>query len=649
MAENSNSTPPDVSEPGSNVDSAPKPKYLDTKAHPIYKHYLVYKNPKGVGENRAQCTYCSHTFAQSTTRCSAHLAKWEGQGKTGVERCDKAPDEAFEQIRELYEAKGTAKADKRSAEVDAIAAVSSAPWKKGKISDFFNTDAKEAKKQADEAICLFFAGCHAPEQQADHPLFRNMLRAVGAAGSGYVPPGRRYIGGAGLQGCRKRIEDALTPIKDSWKKTGVTVANDMMTDRAGPAVRELLEEWPHIEHVPCATHVMDLMMEDIGKMAWSKKLVDRADEMIRFVRRHHMTRAFLGDTKEHGQRALQALKPAGTRFGTQYIALERLCELQQTLTLLVTGKRWEKWAVGDRKANAEVFNGYVLDLAWWKGAAFFVKLMKVPFMVMRNTDSSAQGMMGRLYDMMLQLIEDVEGVLDADEEQLNRTEKLRISRIVKQRWDKSMACAMHVAGRILNPANQDEEIFGEDIECTKVFKEFIERAAGYFERYRGGVGGSGGRPFDMEEAVMAYLNGTGSFGSRSARLAREEVKAGKKSTVLWWQWHGGDYPELKRLAIRVLSQPVSASSCEQSWAVWESVHTARRNRLGSEKCRDLVFVAHNWNVVHKYHKGPAEGTGVVAGNIPEPPIPDGYIVHEGEVEEEADDMENKVLVDEYVP
>ncbi|GJP38486.1 hypothetical protein CLOM_g22921 [Closterium sp. NIES-68] len=71
-------------------------------------------------------------------------------------------------------------------------------------------------------------------------------------------------------------------------------------------------------------------------------------------------------------------------------------------------------------------------------------------------------------------------------------------------------------------------------------------------------------------------------------------KEGSYSMEAWWEWHGTDHPLLMALACRVLTQPVSASSCERNWAVWDTVHTARRNRLGSEKCKDLVYVAHNW-------------------------------------------------------
>ncbi|CAI5951636.1 unnamed protein product [Closterium sp. NIES-64] len=142
-------------------------------------------------------------------------------------------------------------------------------------------------------------------------------------------------------------------------------------------------------------------------------------------------------------------------------------------------------AAGSRKEVAEKFAAQVLDTAWWKTAEFFTKLMQLPFKAMRMTDGEAKGMMGRIYDVMLQLTEDVEALVDANEEQLCISDKKQICRILKDRWDESLACAMHVAGRILNPVNQEEDIFGGDAECTRVFKAFLHQHAEFLVGHDG--------------------------------------------------------------------------------------------------------------------------------------------------------------------
>ncbi|CAI5992810.1 unnamed protein product [Closterium sp. NIES-64] len=125
------------------------------------------------------------------------------------------------------------------------------------------------------------------------------------------------------------------------------------------------------------------------------------------------------------------------------------------------------------KLTADTFRGHVMDDAWWKNATYLVELLAIPFKVMRATDSSAKGMMGTIYDVMLQLTEDVNDKLEAGEKILPRAVADDIGNIVRRRWDESLACAFHVVGRILNPANQEEGIFRNDMECTRIFKAFI--------------------------------------------------------------------------------------------------------------------------------------------------------------------------------
>ncbi|CAI5484298.1 unnamed protein product [Closterium sp. Yama58-4] len=133
-----------------------------------------------------------------------------------------------------------------------------------------------------------------------------------------------------------------------------------------------------------------------------------------------------------------------------------------------------------------------------------------------------------------------------------------------------------------------------------------------------------------------------------AMAQRKLVKEGKYSMVKWWQWNWTDAQQLSGLAVRVLSQPVSASPCERGWSTWDSVHTARQNRLGSAKCRDLIYVAHKWNVVRYWHTRADFLPHVVPGIGAEPPITAGYKGLEDETKrEDEEEGEDDILQDEY--
>ncbi|CAI5959759.1 unnamed protein product [Closterium sp. NIES-65] len=612
-------------------------EHLPDVDHAVFKHFRIIKRVEGKAQ-QYECKFCSNVYTGAAIRCAQHFTSWKGMKRREVVLCKDAPQDVRLAMRAKYEAKRAAAEEKRRAAAEAVAAVKANGVKRACITDYLEGDAAARKREADEALALAWAALHIPERHIDHPLMVNALNLVKRAGVDYVPPKRKYIGGAGLLSCRNGIEQGLVGIKASWKRTGVTVSSDMMTDRngrpqanvllvndsgavftdcidcnmerktggyvagilrpvveeVGPknvvafcmdgwsnyavAVKQLLQEWPHIQDVPCATHVLDLLMEDVGKMGWAKPVVHKGGEISSFVRNHHWTRGYLRKPELVEGKVLQALKPAGTRFGTNYIAISRLCAMRGSLTNMVTSEGWKEWAVGDRKKSCDGFSALIHDAAWWKTAEFFVALLKLPFKVMRQTDGHAVGMMGRLYDLMLQLTEDVGGLLDADEEQLSDGDKDKIRRILRDRWDGSLACAMHVAGRILNPANQEEDIFGTDPECTKVFKAFLSQQAEFLASRGDGGDDACDILLELGDGLRAFLDMKGSFGMPEAVAQRKLVKEGKYSMVKWWQWNGTDAPRVAGLAVRVLSQAV----------------------LGSAKCRDLVYVAHNWNVVRNW-------------------------------------------------
>ncbi|CAI5965470.1 unnamed protein product [Closterium sp. NIES-65] len=190
------------------------------------------------------------------------------------------------------------------------------------------------------------------------------------------------------------------------------------------------------------------------------------------------------------------------------------------------------------------------------------------------------------------LTEDIRDFLDEHAEGvLTSNEVGDIREIVQDRWDNGLACNLHVIGRILYPTNQEECIFRTDLECMRVFKQYVSKHHGdKMVTRKDGV--ERRASLVIQEGLNAFLNLQGSFGMSDAIADRKAVKEGKMTAVDWWTWHGTDHPELTTMACRAITQPVSASPCERNWAKFDAVHTARRNRLGAVKLRDLVYVTH---------------------------------------------------------
>ncbi|XP_059068344.1 uncharacterized protein LOC131858887 [Cryptomeria japonica] len=61
----------------------------------------------------------------------------------------------------------------------------------------------------------------------------------------------------------------------------------------------------------------------------------------------------------------------------------------------------------------------------------------------------------------------------------------------------------------------------------------------------------------------------------------------------WWEDWGGNTPNLQRLALRILSQPCSTSSCEHNWSLFDAIYTKKLYKLTRQRLNDLAFVKYN--------------------------------------------------------
>ena len=102
--------------------------------------------------------------------------------------------------------------------------------------------------------------------------------------------------------------------------------------------RLLEAEFPTIVWTPCASHCLDLLMEDIGKCKWVKRLVRQATSIVTFFTTKVKVLAIF---REHS--SLELKKPSSTRFAYMWILLERLHVVKLALCQTVVSTLWNEW------------------------------------------------------------------------------------------------------------------------------------------------------------------------------------------------------------------------------------------------------------------------------------------------------------------
>ncbi|KAK9724045.1 hypothetical protein RND81_05G044300 [Saponaria officinalis] len=64
-------------------------------------------------------------------------------------------------------------------------------------------------------------------------------------------------------------------------------------------------------------------------------------------------------------------------------------------------------------------------------------------------------------------------------------------------------------------------------------------------------------------------------------------------STTWWVTYGESAPQLRGIAVKVLSQTTSSSNCERNWNMWSLVHTKTRNRLKYKRLHMIVYLRYN--------------------------------------------------------
>jgi hypothetical protein len=76
------------------------------------------------------------------------------------------------------------------------------------------------------------------------------------------------------------------------------------------------------------------------------------------------------------------------------------------------------------------------------------------------------------------------------------------------------------------------------------------------------------------------------------------TNAAKMPAEKWYEFYVWPYhPELALVGMRVLSQVISASSCERNWSTHGHIHSEVRNRLAPATTEKLVYVYSNRRAV----------------------------------------------------
>ncbi|XP_020988795.2 uncharacterized protein LOC107463415 [Arachis duranensis] len=495
---------------------------------------------------------------------------------------------------------------------------------------------KEAVRRVHRYIARWFYQAGIPLNPVRLKSFQEMLWAVGSFGPNLPAPTYHALRVPLLNEELEYTKDLLKGHKEQWEKYGCSIMSDAWTDKrqrsiinflvnspagtmflksidasdyvkTGEKMFELLdgiveeigeqnvvqvvtdngsnyvlagkllmEKRPNLFWTPCAAHCLDLMLEDIEKLPLIQKTIKSAISLVSFTYSHSSTLSMLRQFTN----GKELVRHAVTRFATSFLSLERLYEEKGNLRRMFTSDDWVRNKLS-REAKGREATKIVIRPCFWNHVKYTLKIMGPFVRVLQLVDGEKKPPMGYIYEAMEKAKECIMKTFSNDVSKYSE-----VFKIVDNRWNCQLHRPLHAAGHFLNPdLFYDNPRIELDLEVTKGWFECITRL----------VPSVAVQEKILEEQAL-YKAGYELFGSSFAKYQRKKI-----SPAFWWRTYGHETPNMRDLAIKILSLTCSASGCERNWSIFEHIHTKKRNRLDHERMESLVFIKYNQQLIERYN------------------------------------------------
>ena len=161
-------------------------------------------------------------------------------------------------------------------------------------------------------------------------------------------------------------------------------------------------EFPSLVWTPCASHCLDLLLEDIGKLSWVCRVHKRANYVVKLFTKKRNARKIFSNYS-----SLVLLRPSATRFGYILIVLERLARVWRALEQIVVSNYWEDCS-DSKKLDVVKVKSIVQDNSTLPSIMIVTSIMRPLFSILRLTDSEGS-IMGLLYEFMRRARDTLQG------------------------------------------------------------------------------------------------------------------------------------------------------------------------------------------------------------------------------------------------
>ncbi|KAK6918119.1 Zinc finger, BED-type [Dillenia turbinata] len=348
----------------------------------------------------------------------------------------------------------------------------------------------------------------------------------------------------------------------------IQIVTDSTSDDMVAVGKQLREKHRSVFWTVSASHCIELMLDKIADMDLTRPILDKAKTITRFIHGHE---AVLKLMRNHTCGS-DLFKPSKSRSVMPFYTLENIVIEKESLQRIFISSEWETMNLASTTEGKRVA-AIVDDSYFWSGAKGVLKATFPLINLMHLIHNSDRPLIAYIYEMMDQAKEIIKNKF-----MNKKADYSKFWKVIDGIWNSHLHSPLHAAGYYLNPSYIYSSNFFMDAEVAAGLLCCVVRMA---------------RDTGIQDLIArqidVYRTAQGSFKHGSS----EDQKSAFPPAV-WWSNHGGQYPELQRMAIRILSQTCDgALRYNLHRTLAEKLLTKGRNQIEQQWLIDEACVHYN--------------------------------------------------------
>ncbi|KAG8374724.1 hypothetical protein BUALT_Bualt10G0025700 [Buddleja alternifolia] len=356
-------------------------------------------------------------------------------------------------------------------------------------------------------------------------------------------------------------------IQDVGIKNVVQIITNSMSIFMEVVGQQIMAKHKHIFWTIGVSTCIELMLKKFKTMNRIRKVLGKAESIAKFIHNHATTLKDLGVSDF----IHNPINPSKVRSIVSYLTLENTLSKKDILECFFASDDWKTSNLSNSPEGERVA-ALVRSSSFWNRATVAMKASSPLLHELHLLKGNNKPQTGYIYEKIDQLKETIEEKLER-----NVSHYMPFWEAIDEIWNNYFHSSLFSAGYYLNPILFYSNNFKCDLEVVEGLSACIVRMGG--EDY--GIRAS------IRDQAVKYLMAKRS----SSKHAMNQPP--NSSPVLWWWEYAAEYPELSRIAIRILSQTCDGASKFNLNRNLAEMLTSEKRQTEQQMLTDYAFIHYN--------------------------------------------------------